>query len=117
MENSNFEPTLRELCIRLNEFEKRMELRFESSDRALLLQAKEIERRLELLNGEQARLAAERGQFLPREIFENFRQASVETIAVTTGRSKGMSDLWGWIFGAAMLAVAILSLVSRWGGR
>lgn len=76
--------------------------------RALRLQTKELARRLEDLNGEQARLAADRERYLPRESFDLFLKewtAYKDTVgsqlgtitrqaAASLGREGGSTTTW-----------------------
>jgi ABC-type transporter lipoprotein component MlaA len=93
-----------------------MQVQFTAQAEALKLQTKEIERRLEHLNGEQARIQSRDSYFLPREIFDQHRDANnkfqadiAETMATNKGQSHGMRELWGWIIAAVAILVPVLT--------
>lgn len=78
-----------------------IDIQFEERDKALTLQAIEVHRRLEMLNGEQARLASDRERFLTKEVYDEFRREFDKwreqinnSIAVNSGRERGISLVW-----------------------
>ena len=85
---------------------------------ALELQAKNYEQHLASLNNEQARLAADRERFLPRETFSLFEDSLREWrdsinrfSAASAGRDSGIGTSW-----SIVLAVFGLSLAGGCGG-
>ena len=89
-------------------------------EQARTIQAREYERRLDALNGEQARLAADRERFVSRELYEQafhewrlWRDAVNAQLAGYQGRERGLSALWVAGIGAASVALALLALLLR----
>lgn len=96
----------------LKDLECRINLRLEATEKALTIQTDETHRRLDMLNGEQARLGADRERYLQKEVYETWRggvdrwrDEVNRTLAGYTGRDRGVSLVW-----AAMLAVVGLSI-------
>lgn len=93
---------LRELYdLKIEALRDMVALKITEGDKALRLQAEEYERRLSALNNEQARLAADRERFLPREVFDSFlkdtdiwRNTVNRFMAATSGRDSGIGVAW-----------------------
>jgi len=93
-------------------------LRVELTDKALQLQRIEYERRLDLLNHEQARLAADRERFLPRELYDannrdqrQWRDSVNTWIAANQGKSTGQQATVAAIYAAAGFIVTLIVIV------
>lgn len=103
---------------KIDALEKIIITRIDAGDKALAIQTREFERRLLDLNGEQARLAADRERYLPRELFDqsakdmnNWRSLVEGFMATIRGQSKGLSLSWS-IFSA--LIGALVSAITVW---
>ncbi len=90
------------------------DIRLKLMDDALKLQAAENARRLMDLNHEQARLAADRERFLPRETyalgmedFQKWRTDVNNAIAAGSGRSQGIATAGAAVLAVVMAAIAL----------
>lgn len=97
------------------DLDKRLDERFCARDKARALQASEYERRLSDLNHEQARLAADRERFMPREIadtrqrdYELWKAIIDKTIATAQGRATVTTVVMSALISAAIFAVSRL---------
>ncbi len=97
---------------KIEALDKRIDERLCAQSKALSLQAREYERRLEQLNHEQARLAADRERFMPREIadqrqkdYEDWRASIDKTLATGAGASK-----WETVILSAAISAAVFML-------
>lgn len=88
--------------------EKVIELKFESSEQALRLATRELERRLEGMNEVRAQLAAQKVDFVSRELFDG----------ITGKLQDGLNDVkgfqnktLGYVLGAAAAASVVTIVV------
>lgn len=118
--------SLREyLEVRLAEMDRRYEQRFAAqeralsnalaaSDKALAVAAREYERRLEALNGEQARLAADRERFVSQDAYDTWRDGVNAALSVGAGKERGIAAVWAvGVVVAALILTVVGLLVSR----
>ena len=108
------------LVLQISTLREIIETRLDAADHALGLQAREVERRLDGLNHEQARLAADRAFFVPRETFEGFaretrgwRDRVEQYMAEGQGRNKGLSVAWAVLIGMVPTLLALAALWQR----
>ena len=90
--------------------------RLDKDDEALQLWAAEMHRRLDNLNHEQARLAADRERYLPRELAESWRRDDLawrgevnKVLAGHHGEERGVGVAW---MIAAMVVTWAIALVA-----
>lgn len=98
----------------------RIDERFVSRDKSLALQAGEYQRRLEALNHEQARLAADRERFMPREVSEARHNQAAERISLLSARldkleggKASLSNAWTVLVAILMAALAAIGFFWR----
>lgn len=91
---------------------------FRASDKALELATAEINKHLDGLNGEQARLAADRERFISRDAydvaqkeFSIWRDQINAALSIGAGRDRGIGLSWGVITGAIGILVSVVSMI------
>jgi hypothetical protein len=106
----------------LNERDTRYGDRFEAQQRAILKAEEATERRFEGVNEFRAQLADQQRTFLPRSEYDVAHRELSEKINIAIGRlndldtamssrSAATASLWGYMVGAAGVAIAIIGIV------
>lgn len=106
------------------EVDRRYEQRFVAQERATAIALAANEKRLDGMNEFRLTLSDQARQFLPRiegeqridqavSRVERLEKQVSEYIAGATGRSGGLSDYVGWLFGAAGFVAAIAAIVTH----
>ena len=90
----------------------------EALDTALSLQAREYERRLEQLNGEHARLRADRAESVRREVFEPWRDLINHDVDGLKAKAEAVATVnrWYWLVGGTILTALMWGLTYWRGG-
>ncbi len=103
---------------RFKTLDSKLQAHIDATDRALAIAGREVERRLESLNGEQARLLADRERFLSRETYEQaqkdfatWRDTVNTALATGTGRGQGVGQFWGVLVIVIGIALTIMTVV------
>ena len=89
-----------------------LEQRFEAERRALDIQSAELARRLDILNHAHMEAVRVQNTYVPREMFEQYREATSKAMSLREGQSKGITSTVGFVITLVVALTGVIGVVA-----